>query len=302
MRNLTALLLALALGLSALPAAASFENIAVSPRARAMGGGAVAVADDAYAPYFNPAGLAGLTAPQAAASYLRPFGVSFVDFVYVGGVWPLDGRYGTLGLGVRRLATEWQDVDLERETTLTLAHGLTLYQDMHSTLRLGLSANVYNLKFGPTVGSDGEGTDGFDPGSDTVLGLDAGLLVTVRERTRIGVLVHNVNNPQIGLDQEEIGQRVHGGVAYAAYEGVWTTFEFENALGEDVTYHGGVEVALDYGLALRLGVATNPEKVTAGFGYRWRGLAVDYGFSGGGGTLEGTHQFGVGWAWGGEAR
>ncbi len=301
-RNWTGVLLALGLGLIAGPAAASFENVAVSPRARAMGEGAVTMADDAFAPYFNPAGLALLSGPAVTASYVRPYGVSFLDLGYVGGALPLGGRSGTLGFGLRRLATEFGDVQLERETTATLAYGLKLYEDMHSAIRIGAALNAYNLKFGATVGDGSADFVGSqDPGSDTVVGADAGLLITLHERTRLGVFVKNLNNPQIGLDKEEIGQRVHGGLAYEPYDGVWTSFEFENLLGRDVIYHGGVEVALDYGLAARLGVLTNPNKVTAGFGYRFHGVSVDYGFSTGGGVLDGSHQFGLSYAWGGEA-
>ncbi len=90
-RNWTGPLLALALCLCALPAAASFDNVSVSPRARAMGEAGVALADDAFAPYFNPAGLAILAEPTAGASYIRPFALSFADFVYFGGAVPLGG-------------------------------------------------------------------------------------------------------------------------------------------------------------------------------------------------------------------
>ena len=98
-RNWTGFLLALALALFALPAAASFDNIAVSARARAMGECGTAIADDAYAPYFNPAGLAALTGPTAAASYIRPYSLAFADLVYLGGALPLQGRGGTLERG-----------------------------------------------------------------------------------------------------------------------------------------------------------------------------------------------------------
>jgi len=228
-----------------------------------------------------------------ALSYIRPYGLSFTDLAFVGGVLPISAKVGSFGLGLRRFAVSYEGEDLLRETTVTLAHGIVLYQDMHSTIRVGTALNAYNLKFGTTV-------DDFDPGSDTVLGLDAGLLVTLHERTRLGVLAHGLNDPQIGLDNEEIGQRLHGGIAYAPYEAVWTTFEFENIPGRDVIYHGGVEVGLERGLALRLGVLSNPDKLTAGFGYRWRGMALDYGFSTGGGVLDGSHQFGLSYAWGGE--
>jgi hypothetical protein len=303
-RNWTGVLLALGLGLSAMPAAASFENVAVSPRARAMGESAVAMADDAFAPYYNPAGLALLGGPTFAASYVRPYGVSFLDLGYVGGAFPLGGRRGTLGVGLRRLATEYEGALLDQEQFATLAYGIKLYEDMHSAIRVGAAINAYDLRFGPTVG-DGEDSgfaNGLDPGNDVVVGADAGLLITLHERTRMGVFVKNINNPQIGLDREEIGQRLHGGIAYAPYDRVWTSFEFENLIGRDVIYHGGVEVGIDYGLTLRLGVLTNPNKATAGFGYRWRGVSVDYGFSTGGGVLDGSHQFGVSYAWGGEAQ
>ena len=302
-RNWTGVLLALGLGLSAAPAAASFDNIAVSPRARAMGESAVAMADDAFAPYYNPAGLAMLGGPTFAASYVRPNGLTFLDLGYAGGACPLGAHAGTLGIGLRRLATEYEGALLDQEQFATLAYGLKVYEDMHSAIRVGVALNAYDLRFGPTIGdADAAFTGAQDPGNDVVVGADAGLLVTLHERTRMGVYVKNLNNPQIGRDREEIGQRVHGGLAYSPYDRVWTSFEIENLIGRDVIYHGGVEVAMDYGLTVRLGVLTNPNKVTAGFGYRWRGVSVDYGFSTGGGVLDGSHQFGLSYAWGGEAQ
>ena len=80
-----------------------------------------------------------------------------------------------------------------------------------------------------------------------------------------------------------------------------TTFEFDNELGQDVQYHGGLEIMLVEGFALRAGIVTNPSKLTAGFGYALHGFSLDYGFATGGGTLESTHQFGLNFAWGGEA-
>ena len=190
------LVLALWLALSVSTAMAAFDNLSVSPRARAMGDAGVAVADDAFASYLNPAGLAGMPAAQLGTSYLRPYGLSFTDLIYVGGVLPLGGRSGVLGFGVRRFGVNSQDVDLLTESTYTVSHGLTLYEDLHSVIRFGSAVNVYNLEFGPTLGE-------LDPGSDTVFGFDLGLLVTLRERTRLGVFVKNANNPQIGRDEEE---------------------------------------------------------------------------------------------------
>ena len=308
-RKLTGLLAALAIGLTALPARAVFENVDVSPRARAMGDAAVAVGDPAYAAYFNPAGLAGLERPALATSYVRPYALDFTDLIYVGGAFRIGDLPGSFGFGVRRFAVDWDDEDLETgetesvdllsEGTYTLSYGMPIYEDLHSSVRFGGSLNLYNLEFGPTLDVADGGT-ATDPGSDTVAGLDVGLLVTVHERTRLGVLVKNLNNPQIGVDEEELQQRIHGGLAYEPYIGVITTFEFENVLGEEVQYHGGIEMAVAEGLFIRCGAMTQPSKLTAGFGYEVEGLGLHYGFSTGGGTLDSSHQFGFTLTWGGE--
>ncbi len=309
MRRTILALLAVGTLLSALPAGAAFENLAPSPRARAMGDAGVALGDDVFAPYYNPAGLAAQVVPGVGVSYLRPYGVDFADLIYGSVVVPA-GRYGTLGFSLRRFGVSWDqdpwfddgsgEVDLLRETTFTLSHGVRIYQDLHTTVSAGWALNAYNLDLGPTVATDPAET--IDPGSDTVVGLDAALLVVLHERTRLGVLATGINDPQIGQGNEEIPQRVHGGIAYEPYIGVVTTFEFESRLGEDVQYHGGVEFEAAEGLDLRVGAISNPSKLTVGFGYQRLGLGVDYGFSTGGGTLDASHQFGLRYAWGGEER
>ena len=111
-----------------------------------------------------------------------------------------------------------------------------------------------------------------------------------------------MNNPQIGSEQENLRQRVNGGISYEPYRGVITTFEVESQLGEQVQYHGGVEMVIFRGFALRAGVMTSPNKVTAGFGYIFRGVALNYGYSTGVGVLDSSHQFGLNYYWGGELR
>jgi hypothetical protein len=277
-----------------------------------MGEAAVAVADDAFATYFNPAGLAALSHSALGTSYMRPFGLNFADLLYLGGTLRVNESFGTVGFGVRRFAVDWDgvdpvtgevtNVDLLEESTYTFGHGFRLYEDLHSAVRVGYALNIYHLEFGPTVSADGVGLEVFEnPGSDTVAGLDLGLLVTLHQRTRLGVLVKNANSPQIGLENEEIRQRIHAGIAYEPYLGVVTTFEFENVLGEEIQYMGGLEMAILEGFSLRFGTLVRPNKMTAGFGYEIRGLSVNYGFSSGGGTLDSSHQFGLNFSWGGEA-
>jgi hypothetical protein len=77
--------------------AGSFLRIGLGPRAKALGDAYTAVADNAYAPYYNPAGLAFLRSREAALSY----GLLSFDrtFTYAGFARPLPPQAG-FGFGI----------------------------------------------------------------------------------------------------------------------------------------------------------------------------------------------------------
>ena len=294
-RKLTYLVILATLGFSAGTASAFFENTVVSPRARAMGESSVAVQDAAYAAFLNPGQLADIDAGKVATSYVRPFRLDFTDFYYLGAGAPVSEKWGNVGLAMSIFKVGLRDTSLLKETQVSLAHGFGLYSDYHSRVDFGYALNMYHVELGESV-------SGLDPGSDTAFGIDLGFMMTLHKRTHLGFQVKNLNNPQIGVDQEELHRRLIAGISYEPYDGVITTFEFDNELGEEVQYHGGIDMIIVQGFALRAGVLTNPNKLTAGFGYSTHGFGFDYGFSTGGGTLDSTHQFGLNFAWGGEAK
>jgi hypothetical protein len=269
---------------------AAFEDIEVSPRARALGGAWSALRGDAYAVFHNPAGLAWSGRVEAGASTVRPFGYDFSSQSTAAGALALPGRWGGLGVGVRAFGVEYMGETLERETTFGLAQGVHVRRDRQSELAVGWALHLYSLDFGRSV-------TGIDPGSATAAGISLGAVAVVRERTRLGFHALNFNNPSIGdLDKEELRRRVAAGVSYAPYPGVETVLEIANELGESVQYRGGAEFELAEFLWARAGIKSDPSVFTAGLGLRWKGLQLDYGFSTGGGVLGETHQVGVGYA------
>lgn len=292
-RKATILLILAGLALAA-PAGAYFDATPVSARSRGMGEATTAVPDAAFAAFHNAAWLADVDQGEMAVSYVRPFGFSFNDFYTAGAAFPLAGRFGNLGVGVSHFKVAGGDTTLLQETMVSLAHGFELFSDYHSRICLGWALNLYSVKAGQSV-------SGVDPGSDTSVGLDLGLTMLLHKRTRAGFQVRNLNNPTIGIDGEELPQSVVAGLAYEPYDGVITTFELDNQLGYQTQYHGGLEMTVTEGFALRAGVVTDPNRLTGGFGYHAGRVGVDYGFSTGGGTLDSTHQFGLRLSWGGEA-
>lgn len=276
----------LALLVHAAPARAAFEDVEVSPRLRALGGAGAALERDAYAALHNPAALAGLDGVAGAGSYLQPFSLPFASQNTVAATLPLPGGAGGLGLAVRSFGVRYQDTRLDQETTVSLAHGFRLLRDAQSALSFGWTLSLYSLSFGTSV-------TGMEPGSASTLGLGLGAVAVVRDRTRVGFAVQNLNNPSIGdLDHEQLGRRVSGGLAYTPYAGVTTVVDMAAGLGGAVEYRGGVELAATDFLTLRAGVCTEPNAFSAGLGLRLRALRLDYGYSSGG-VLGDTHHIGL---------
>jgi hypothetical protein len=292
-----ACVLAACAGLAATPAYALFEDLALSPRARAMGEATIATTNDAWAFYYNPAMLPLVPMAQAELTTVTPNGLSFNRLTSAGVSAPLPGRGGALAVGWRRYAVEYDDVDLSSENTLSVAHGFRLFSDASTSAYVGWALNFYSAEFSQSIGTAGDGTNGVEPGSAWAVGLDVGGLVKLYDRTRLGFFTRNLNSPTIGDDSEELSRQVGVGLAYEPYPGVTTAFDMRSTLGDQFRFCGGMEFNVVPALDLRVGVETEPNKVTGGFGIHLPVLTLDYGFSTGGGVLDASHHFGVALRW-----
>jgi len=75
--------------------AAPFLEIEIGPRATGMGGAFTAVANDATAVYWNPAGIARLVANEVILTHTK--WLAGINFDFVAGIFPM-GEYGVLGI------------------------------------------------------------------------------------------------------------------------------------------------------------------------------------------------------------
>ena len=88
MRTITLVaLLVLASQASSAAETASFLNIGVGARALGMGGAYTALADDANALYWNPAGLSKLEQREFTASHAEMFASTRLDFLRIRRAW-----------------------------------------------------------------------------------------------------------------------------------------------------------------------------------------------------------------------
>jgi hypothetical protein len=286
------------LALGAAPAQALFDDVPLSPRARALGNATVATTDDAWAFYYNPAMLTSVPAAQAGFGIVEPNGLDFNRLTGLALTTPLRGRIGGLAVGWRHYSVENGDTELATENTLSVAHGLRLFGDASTSVAFGWTLNFYQAEFARTLGAAGDGSNGVDPGSAWTLGFDLGAVANIYERTRVGFFTRNVNNPTLGDDNEELRRQVALGLAYDPYPGVTTGLDVRNGLGdEEFRFCGGIEMEIAPPLLLRLGMETQPNKVTGGAGIRLPFVTLDYGFSTGGGVLDTSHHFGIALRW-----
>ena len=262
----------LVLGLAS-PGHAVFDDLELSPRARALGGSYASLSSDAYAIFYNPAGLVSLEGMDLRGTYYQPFNLGFARTNAVAFAMPLS-KWGTFAAGYCDFRVEYEGTVLSVERTFTAGHAFTLMEDISSSLSFGYAINFYNLDYGPPSVS------GVDLGSQWSMGLDVGFLARLRERTTAGVFAKNLNNPTVGEpDEEDLPQRVAGGIAYRPYDGVITTAEVGKELGKETQLHGGVEFRIVEPLSMRFGVQTKPNLFDVGVGLEWRQVQVDIAYT-----------------------
>jgi hypothetical protein len=191
------------------PARAQLIFEAAGERALGMAGAFVAVADDATAPHWNPAGL---VAGQPAGMTIgwHQFQIGDPDAVPTGGqrrgrssltslgTWPLGVSYGTTRWA--RLVPD-ADGQVTGESLRVGYVGVTVLQTVleglvvGSTLKVVRGTAAAGRVDGPTAGAALDRTADLDGATRTLFDLDVGLMASA-PNVRVGLAVKNVRSPE----------------------------------------------------------------------------------------------------------
>lgn len=221
--------------LTAGPAAAAREQVAMGARAVALGGAYSAVADDASAIFWNPAGLCQIGHQELVGSHADLYGTGLQQNV-IGAVVPFTPNQAA--------AFDWysngyDDSELDfGENRLDLAWSQRLHR------RVAVGVNVKYL-------SRNIGLDGVTLGSGRGFGLDLGLMTFLSEQARVGIVLQDFQDTS--LDYSDIGSTVvyPSSLRLAA---AWSPFQpLLLAMDLDDRLHAGVEYAPVDFLAFRAG-------------------------------------------------
>lgn len=288
----------------------AFEDVGTGARAPGMGNAFTAVADDAYAVYYNPAGLALLERPQIAAAYSRlHLGLSdgselgLSQFTYGG---PLrQGRWGGLGFGWNRLSLS----GLYTEQTLHLAWGQRVYQRPGRRLLVGGAAKFLSHSFEPVPEASNAmdksvATGTPDPllsgsRSRTAIDMDFGLIYQFAKNLSAGLSARHLLRPDVSFGGgDKLPLNLRGGLAYRA---LWLNLAGELHLDRSASGAMDRDIVLaaerffpsldrgTFGLRGALAVgARDFRQISTGLSYRISKVGFDYAFLMPLGTVKGT--------------
>lgn len=290
------LLIVLGIGLSALPAyaakgdggeAGAFLKMGAGARALSLGKAFVALADDATASYWNPAGLTQIKGHNLCLMYSKPFDkVDGIDYSLVS--YARSIPKGSLGVSLIYLNVDGLiertgnptdppvDEFGNKEMALLLSYATEIKQviSVGATLK-GISQEIDSAK-----------ANGF--------GLDVGMLYrpTQLSDLRIGVVLANLIGADIRGDKMPLKLRL-GVASHFFSDRLHLSLGTDFTSDREVKGHFGAEYELLKSLLLRAGYSTDNEEITGGLGFKVRQFSIDCAY-GSDDDLGGTYRVSLG--------
>ena len=274
-----ALLLAALIGTLACPvraeegeagAAGAYLRMGLGARPMGMGGSYVAVSNDAYASYWNPAGLVQVGNHQIGSMYgAMALERDFYHASYAHG----NGLDVGVGIGWIRFGVD--EIE-ERDTQGQL---LGTFDDAENTYSLSFAKGFASLA---SIGVSAKYlTHSLHDATAAGFGFDIGLLVRPTEIVSIGLVFQDIgtelewDTPSDHVDEYPLN--IRGGAAVRLLEGdLIIAADLEKNEEQAMRFHGGGEYTLAQLLALRVGI--NDKRLTAGVGLSAKQLQVDYAY------------------------
>ncbi len=251
-------------------------DLQIGCRPQGMGGAYVAIADDANAGYWNPAGLIEIGSKQLGFMYLKPMDVDGVAVSYSSLSLPFssDWAIGISYLDERARLEEGRGAKCQENK---MSESTFILSGAHRFTKV-LSAGISVKRFGLDVSMD----------SGSGFGYDMGLLYNypIKEGNGLNNLCVGLalKNFSANFDDESFPATVRLGVAGKLYnEKLIVAVDVNTKKGVNekkdysIQHHVGCEVEVMQGIRLRLG--EDRGNLTFGMGIAMRNWQIDYSFN-----------------------
>jgi hypothetical protein len=219
----------------------------------AMSNSDVALADDVFSLFNNPAGLAQLNWREIGIFYSpSPYGLHELASGYIAYIEPLG--FGSVGVGA-------------------MTYGFELYNECKIELSF---STLYKRKFfvGTSLNYHIVSIKGY--GSNSVLYLTVGCLSYLTDDIRFGFFIQNVNQASFTSIGDQIPVFLDAGLSY----NILTEFSLNITVEKDIRYNASIRSGINYDIAdnlsLRLGFANEPAQFSCGIGIHYSMFNFDY--------------------------
>jgi hypothetical protein len=268
MRRTALITCALLVALST-PARADFRHARMGPRPRAMGSAFVAVADDANAVYWNPAGMTQLDHFEITGCRTLLYGIDDLSNDYLSMAYG-HPRIGAFGLSWVRLGLK----DIYHEDAVNVAYARKA--PYISGLSFGASLKIFTLS---APGYEKYNDPAYE-GNDVKPSYDLGIHYRASSRLTFGLVMYSVNEPRLKLlrttkNPAPVSRETAIGASYTFRGLLLTTFDLKTRYGsfKDTVGRFGSELWFFDAVALRSGFEAG--EMTAGLGLRGARWQVD---------------------------
>jgi hypothetical protein len=233
-----------------------FANILsqINPGSRqiALANSDVALSNDVFSIFNNPAGLAQIKWTEIGIYYSpSPFGIKELANGY--GAVTHNFNFGTIAAGFS-------------------FYGFELYKE--HKLSLSYANNYKQFYFGISVFYNTIEIEKY--GNDNSFSLNLGGLTYVSNYFRIGFSVHNINQATFGSEEDQIPTIFSAGVSYDVLSNLTLNSSIEKELEYDFSLRTGIEYDIIKYLSLRVGFNNYPSTYTAGVGINFLFFNLDY--------------------------
>lgn len=228
-----------------------------NPGARqiSMANSDVALSNDVFSLFNNPAGLAQFNWREVGIYYSpAPFGLTELSNGFIAYNEPFD--FGSLSLG-------------------GMTYGFDLYRE--SRVVLGYAYNYDNILFaGVTINYHTFSIQNY--GSTGAFYVNLGGLVYILNELRWGFAVSNLNKATVADTDDQIPMVFNTGLSFDLLQNFSLNFALEKDIRFNPSFQFGIEYEIIEYLSLRAGTSNEPSRFTAGLGINYSIFSLDYAF------------------------
>jgi hypothetical protein len=232
---------------------AAGENNGRGAKAIGMANAFVAVADNPWAIQYNPAGLSRVTSWQISGFFIpQQFDLPELRTTALAAAVPLKAI--TLGGAIDRFG-----FDLYNETTVSIGAGKAFARKLFG----GMTLNYHHLTI-------------MHYGSANAYSIDVGVMAEMIPSVMIGGCFKNLTNASFIKGEDDLPQCFSIGASWKSTNDLLLTTEIEKDIRYNASVKAGIEKVFLNILALRFGIANNPDKYSAGIAVTYAGMEFGY--------------------------